>query len=168
MVINLSFFGDVLLTNSLCQNIKLNYPSSKVVFLVNKPFYEAAKNQLCVDDVLVFDNLSTGHLETIETLGKYGSLNFVKGDLLDKKSLKSLFEQHQISAVVHFAAFSQVGESVKDPQKYYINNVCGTINLLSAMLEHNVKKIVFFCIYHHGNHDPVIHGADLPDQLQMP
>lgn len=55
LVINLSFFGDVLLTNSLCQNIKLNYPDSKVVFLVNEPFYEAAKNQVGVDDVLVFD-----------------------------------------------------------------------------------------------------------------
>lgn len=55
LVINLSFFGDVLLTNSLCQNIRLNYPDAKIVFLVNKPFFEAAKNQLCVDDVLVFD-----------------------------------------------------------------------------------------------------------------
>lgn len=55
LVVNLSFFGDVLLTNSLCQNIKLNYPDSKVVFLVNEPFYEAAKNQVGVDDVLVFD-----------------------------------------------------------------------------------------------------------------
>lgn len=94
-------------------------------------------------EVVVFDNLSTGHKETIETLSKYGKLDFVQGDLLNNNDLKSLFEHHQISAVIHFAAFSQVGESVKDPQKYYINNVCGTLNLLSAMLENNVKKIVF-------------------------
>lgn len=55
LVINLSFFGDVLLTNSLCQNIKKNYPESKVVFLVNKSFYEAAKYQTCVDDVICID-----------------------------------------------------------------------------------------------------------------
>lgn len=55
LVINLSYFGDVLLTNSLCQAIKQEYPESKVVFLVNKPFYEAAKYQKDVDDVLYFD-----------------------------------------------------------------------------------------------------------------
>ena len=94
-------------------------------------------------EVVVFDNLSTGHKETIETLSKYGKLDFVKGDLLNPADLKKLFCDFDIASVVHFAAFSQVGESVKNPQKYYINNVCGTLNLLSAMLESNVKKIVF-------------------------
>lgn len=55
LIINLSFFGDVLLTNVLCQNIKKEYPDSKVVFLVNKPFQEAALFQSCVDDVIVMD-----------------------------------------------------------------------------------------------------------------
>lgn len=55
LVINLSCFGDVLLTNSLCQNIKLNYPKSKVVFCTDKPFMEAAKYQKDVDEVMVFD-----------------------------------------------------------------------------------------------------------------
>lgn len=55
LIINLSFFGDVLLTNVLCQNIKRAYPNSKIVFLVNKPFQEAALFQSCVDDVLVMD-----------------------------------------------------------------------------------------------------------------
>ena len=94
-------------------------------------------------DVLVFDNLSTGHFETINKLKNFGNLEFIKGDLLNPDELKSLFDNHKIDAVIHFAAFSQVGESVKDPKKYYINNVCGTINLLTAMLEHNVNKIVF-------------------------
>lgn len=57
--------------------------------------------------------------------------------------INSVFKNYDIDKVVHFAAFSQVGESVVNPQKYYINNVCGTINLLRAMLENNVKKIVF-------------------------
>jgi len=70
LVINLSYFGDVLLTNSLCQNIKLNYPNSKIVFLVNKPFVEAAKNQYGVDDVLAFDKRG-------EHKGFLGLLKFV-------------------------------------------------------------------------------------------
>ena len=58
-------------------------------------------------DVVVFDNLSTGHIETVETLKNYGNLKFVQGDLLDKTSLKPVFENNQIDAVIHFAAFSQ-------------------------------------------------------------
>ena len=95
------------------------------------------------EEVVVFDNLSTGHKETIDTLSKFGKLSFVQGDLLNNDDLKNLFDNFNIDKVIHFAAFSQVGESVKDPQKYYINNVCGTLNLLSAMLEHDIKKIVF-------------------------
>ena len=94
-------------------------------------------------EVVVFDNLSTGHLETIETLKKFGNLDFFKGDLLNREELKHLFEKFSIDSVIHFAAFSQVGESVQNPQKYYLNNVCGTINLLNTMLEYGVKKIVF-------------------------
>lgn len=55
LIINLSYFGDVLLTNVLCRNIKLEYPDSKIVFLVNKPFYEAARYQEGIDDVIVMD-----------------------------------------------------------------------------------------------------------------
>ena len=94
-------------------------------------------------NVIIFDNLSTGHLETVETLPKYGDVEFFRGDLLDSHYLDTVLSHINIDAVVHFAAFSQVGESVKDPQKYYINNVCGTLNLLKAMLDNNVKKIVF-------------------------
>ncbi len=94
-------------------------------------------------DVVIFDNLSTGHIETVETLKQYGNVTFYQGDLLNKSDLKSLFYDNKIDAVIHFAACSQVGESVKNPQKYYINNVVGTINLLEAMLENDIKKIVF-------------------------
>lgn len=94
-------------------------------------------------EVVIFDNLSTGHIETVEKLKKYGHVDFVKGDLQNLSDIKSLFNLYKTDAVIHFAAFSQVGESVKNPQKYYMNNVCGTLNLLSAMLEAGVKKIVF-------------------------
>lgn len=94
-------------------------------------------------EVVVYDNLSTGHLETIKTLQKYGTLIFVQGDLLNQSYLDNLFKTYHIDSVIHFAAFSQVGESVKHPAKYYRNNVIGTLNLLDAMVENNVKKIVF-------------------------
>lgn len=96
-------------------------------------------------DVTVFDNLSTGHLKTIETLKNISQNNFefVKGDLLNSEELDKTFASGNIDAVIHFAAFSQVGESVKNPDKYYRNNICGTLNLLDAMRKYNVDKIVF-------------------------
>ena len=94
-------------------------------------------------DVLIFDNLSTGHVETVNELKKYGKVEFIQGDLLNNEDLSKIFDNNEIEAVIHFAAFSQVAESVKNPQKYYVNNVCGTINLLSAMIENKVDKIVF-------------------------
>lgn len=98
-------------------------------------------------DVVIFDNLELGHIETVETLKNINSngrvVDFVKGDLQNLVDIKSVFEKHKIDAVVHFAAYSQVAESVKNPQKYYFNNVYGTLNLLCAMLENDVKQIVF-------------------------
>mgnify|MGYP004673360109 CR=1 FL=1 len=94
-------------------------------------------------DVTVFDNLSTGHLSTIEKLKQYGTLNFFKGDLTNPCDISKFFETTTIDAVIHFAALSQVGESVINPQKYYINNVGGTLNLVNVMIKNNVKKIVF-------------------------
>ena len=89
-------------------------------------------------EVVVADNLIYGHKEAVDERAK-----FVHADLLDTLSLHNLFENHQIEAVIHFAAFAYVGESVTEPEKYYYNNVMGTVNLLHAMLAHNVKKIVF-------------------------
>ena len=95
-------------------------------------------------NVIVFDSLELGHIETIETLKKYGNLKFVKGNLKNIDDIRGVFMLNkEINAVVHFAAYSQVAESVKNPQKYYYNNVYGTLNLLNAMLEFGVKKIVF-------------------------
>ncbi len=89
-------------------------------------------------EVVVADNLVCGYQEAVDTRAK-----FVQADLLEEQSLKNIFEQYNIDAVIHFAAFAYVGESVANPQKYYQNNVIGTINLLNAMLEADVRKIVF-------------------------
>ena len=94
-------------------------------------------------EVVVFDNLETGHLETINILKKEGDLEFFKGDLKNQKDLDELFKKYNIEAVIHFAASSIVSESVKNPAKYYRNNVLGTLNLLDCMIKNNVKKIVF-------------------------
>ena len=94
-------------------------------------------------DVVIFDNLENGHIETIETLKKIGNIKFFKGDLRNKKDLESLFNTYKIDTVIHFAGFIQVEESVQNPEKYYINNIDGSINLFEAMVKHNVKKIVF-------------------------
>ena len=94
-------------------------------------------------DVVIFDNLSTGHQETADKLAGFGNVKFYKGDLTSTEDLNSLFSKYDIDAVIHFAAFSQVGESMTNPAKYYRNNVYGTLNLLDAMLAHDVRKIVF-------------------------
>ncbi len=94
-------------------------------------------------DLVIFDNLETGHIETIEELKKIGNVEFVKGDLKNIGDIEKVFESYKIDAVVHFAAYSLVGESVKNPAKYYRNNVFGTLNLLDTMLKHKVSYIVF-------------------------
>lgn len=94
-------------------------------------------------DIVVFDNLETGHIETVETLKQIGNIKFIKGDLRNIEDINKVFETYEIEAVVHFAAFSLVGESVINPLKYYRNNTFGTLNLLESMISHNVKKIVF-------------------------
>lgn len=87
--------------------------------------------------VVTFDDLSAGFHDAV--LGG----KFVHGSLHDKFALKALFGLHQFDAVVHFAGSIAVGESVRDPAKYYQNNLTGTLNLLDAMREHGVSKIVF-------------------------
>ena len=98
-------------------------------------------------DVLSFDNHTTGFKETGNTLSNIQSkgrfLGSVEGNLLSMRDLDSLFESYKIDAVIHFAALSQVGESMKDPKKYYRNNITGTMNLLDSMISHDVKRIVF-------------------------
>lgn len=89
------------------------------------------------EEVIVVDNLEKGHKPAV--LG--GKL--IVGDLRDKEFIKNVFLQNDIEAVIHFAAYIEVGESVSDPLKYYNNNVAVTLNLLTAMKEAGVKKVVF-------------------------
>lgn len=88
-------------------------------------------------DVLILDNLSTGHRGLV-TGGR-----FIHGDLSDTTLLDRLFSENRIDAVMHFAAFSLVGESVQQPLKYYRNNVARTIELIEAMIRHDVLRFVF-------------------------
>jgi UDP-glucose 4-epimerase len=87
--------------------------------------------------VVTFDDLSSGFRDAV--LGG----EFVQGSLHDKAALSVLFSAHQFDAVVHFAGSIAVGESVRDPAKYYQNNLTGTLNLFDAMREHGVNKLVF-------------------------
>ena len=89
-------------------------------------------------DVVVADNLVTGHIEAVDSRAK-----FYKGDIRDINFFDDLFSKEKIDAVIHFAAYSLVGESVTDPLKYYDNNLCGTKVLLESMVKNNVDKIVF-------------------------
>lgn len=94
--------------------------------------------------VVVLDNLSTGHMETVQTLQNYGDLTFYDVDLTNDEKLHSVIKEiSDADAVFHFAAFSQVGESVINPQKYYENNILGSLNLFKEMLEFDIKKLVF-------------------------
>ena len=88
-------------------------------------------------DVVVYDNLVTGHRAAV------GDAPFVQGDIFDKELLVRTMNDYKVDSVVHFAAYSLVGESMSDPAKYYRNNVAGTLSLLDAMLEAGVKYLVF-------------------------
>ena len=101
-------------------------------------------------DILIFDSLELGHQETIDTLrgisaSTKGRLKgFIKGDLNRREDIEAVLNQDKdITAVLHFAAYSQVAESVRDPGKYYRNNIVGTLNLLDAMRSRHIDKIVF-------------------------
>ncbi len=88
-------------------------------------------------DVVVVDNLEKGHKE---------SLNGIKleiGNLNDEKFLEGIFSSYKIDGVVHFAGYIEVGESMRDPLKYFKNNVCNGINLIKMMIKYGVDKIVF-------------------------
>ncbi len=91
-------------------------------------------------EVVIFDNLEYGHQELVDrVLG----VELVTGDTRDRATLDRVFSTHKIDAVMHFAAYIAVGESVAEPGMYYQNNVVGTLNLLEAMRAAGVDKFVF-------------------------
>jgi UDP-glucose 4-epimerase len=90
------------------------------------------------DEVVILDNLSTGHKENI-----HPRATFIHGDKGDGALLDKIFSEHQVEAVLDFAGLIQVGESVKEPGKYFLNNLCQGVDLLEGMIRNNVKKFIF-------------------------
>ncbi len=88
-------------------------------------------------DVIVYDNLSHGYRDNAQ----WGT--FIQGDIADSKKLDEVFSQNKVDAVMHFCAFIEVGESVADPAKYYLNNTSNTLTMLEAMRRHGIDKFIF-------------------------
>jgi UDP-glucose 4-epimerase len=91
-------------------------------------------------EVVILDNLVYGHQDLVEQVLK---VKLIIGDINNRSLLDQLFQQFSFIAVIHFAAYGYVGESVQNPAKYYRNNVNGTLTLLEAMIAAGVNKIVF-------------------------
>jgi UDP-arabinose 4-epimerase len=108
---------------------------------------------------ICYDNLSTGHADFVQ----WGPL--IIGDVLDSAKIASIIREQDVKAVMHFAAFSAVGESVTDPQKYYVNNVGGTLALLKGMREAGCDRLVFSstgAVYGNAGRDPIPEAAAGP------
>ena len=103
-------------------------------------------------DVVIMDNLYNSSEEVLKRIEKITGkkAKFYKVDLLDKDGIRTIFKENTIDAVIHFAGYKAVGESVQIPLTYYQNNVTGSLNLYEVMNEYNVKRIVFSssaCVY---------------------
>ena len=108
--------------------------SHTVVELLNKGY-----------EVVVVDNFSNSSFESLRRVQKITgkTVTFYETDIRDSAAMENIFKQHRFDAVIHFAAFKAVGESVRMPLKYYENNISGTVSLLQIMDKYNVKKIIF-------------------------
>lgn len=103
-------------------------------FIGSNTAFELSKNGF---DVVILDNFSEGHREFVEDYKVYDA------DIKNIEDIRKVFSENKIDAVIHFAAFAYVNESVHNPEKYYYNNVANTLNLLQVMREFDVNKIVF-------------------------
>ncbi|MFM7575740.1 MAG: UDP-glucose 4-epimerase GalE, partial [Microcystaceae cyanobacterium] len=90
--------------------------------------------------IIILDNLIYGHRELIES---FPQVKLIIGDINDAELLTNIFSTHNIAAVIHFAAYAYVGESIQNPRQYYHNNVVGSLTLLEAIVDHAINKIVF-------------------------
>ena len=110
---------------------------------------------------VVYDNLVYGHREAVE-----GSL-FFEGDISDRSRLAGILAERKIDLVMHYAAYAYVGESVENPRKYYLNNVAATLNLLEAMLDAGVDRIIFSssCSTYGIPHSPEIEESHPQDPI---
>ena len=109
-------------------------------------------------ELVIFDNLENGHIETINTLKSIGKVNFIKGDLRNVEDIENVFKNYNIDAVMHFAGYIEVSESVENPSKYYKNNIIGSLNLFDIMIKYDVKHIVFSstcAIYGNAEYIPI-------------
>ena len=97
------------------------------------------------EDLVLIDNFSNSSSTVLESIKKITckDFKFYEIDYMDRESLEKVFEENKIDSVINFAGFKAVGESVKEPLKYYYNNVSGTIVLLQTMAKYGVKKFVF-------------------------
>jgi len=93
--------------------------------------------------ITVLDNLSTGFLDTIETLKTIRDFNFIRADLSNWNEIENIFENNRFDAVIHFAASLVVPESVKEPIKYYLNNTANGTNLIGLCLKYGVNRFIF-------------------------
>ena len=89
-------------------------------------------------NVIVLDNLENGYIELVDKRAK-----FYQGDIRDINSFENIFEENKIDAVMNFAGYIKVGESVFEPNKYYLNNTYGVMNVVEVMRKYNVKNIIF-------------------------
>ncbi|MGL5348967.1 MAG: UDP-glucose 4-epimerase GalE [Cetobacterium sp.] len=89
-------------------------------------------------DVIVLDNLENGYIELVDSRAK-----FYKGDIRDISTFENIFIENKIDAVMNFAGYIKVGESVNEPNKYYLNNTYGVMNIIEVMKKYNVKNIIF-------------------------
>lgn len=96
-----------------------------------------------IHTIVVIDNLSTGQQQTIDTLQKIRSFEFLKLDLGDFKSVKRFFENYNIEVILHFAASIVVPESVSNPLKYYMNNTVNTTHLIDVAIKANINRFIF-------------------------
>ncbi|MDR2898804.1 MAG: UDP-glucose 4-epimerase GalE [Clostridiales bacterium] len=117
-------------------------------------------------DIVVYDNLSGSNKDVINRINNITGQDiiFVEGDIRDKHKLSEVFKTHNIETVMHFAGLKSAGESVCNPLAYYDNNVCGTVCLLNAMKENNVKRFIFSSsasVYGIKNQPPMTEDMEL-------
>lgn len=122
-------------------------------------------------EVIILDDFSNSSPKVLDRLKTITGKNiaFYEGSILNKPFLNKIFKENNIEAVIHFAAFKAVGESVKEPLKYYHNNITGTISLLEVMAENKVKNIVFSSsatVYGMNNISPLT--EDMPTSATNP
>jgi UDP-glucose 4-epimerase len=104
-------------------------------------------------DVVVYDNLSRGHREVVPSAAQ-----LVVGDVGDRTALEAAFDEHRPEAVLHFAAWIEAGESMREPEKFFRNNTANALNLLETMLAHKVYRLVFSstaAVYGNPEHIPI-------------